>query len=75
MDTGRAHVLSRLAAEKRQALGCFEYERAAQIQSQIDGLSVGGTHNPAAEKAASPSRTPRKTTPVRRPARPPRKGI
>lgn len=75
MDSGRAHALGRLADEKRQALGCFEYVRAAELQAQIDELSRGSQRNPAAEQAARPrpSVSTRKP-PARRPARPPRKG-
>lgn len=51
----RAHVLGRLEAERRQALGCFEHQRAAELQEQIDRLSQGSAVNPAKETTGRPA--------------------
>ena len=58
---GRAHILSRLEAERRQATGCFEHERAAELGRQIQQLSAGDPVNPARETTA-------RQTAARRPA-------
>lgn len=45
----RAPVLARLEAEQRQAEGCYEYARAAELGQQIRQLSVGTGVSPAKE--------------------------
>lgn len=49
MVATREYVLSRLAAERRQAEQCFAYERVAEIDGQMAALSAGQPGNPAAE--------------------------
>jgi excinuclease UvrABC nuclease subunit len=46
----RSRTLDRLEAERRQAEGCFEHERAAELAAQIARLSAAGSsQNPARE--------------------------
>lgn len=45
----RSHVLDRLAAERRQAAGCFEWGRVAELDQQIAVLSRGNATSPAHE--------------------------
>jgi excinuclease UvrABC nuclease subunit len=45
----RAAVLAHLEAEARQAEGCFEYRRAAELRAQITQLSAGTPQPPAKE--------------------------
>jgi hypothetical protein len=54
----REYVLQRLAAERRQAEQCFEWQRVAEIDAQVTRLSAGAAVSPAKE-----------TTAARRPAR------
>lgn len=57
----RTLVLSRLAAERRQAEGCRETGRVAEIDAQIARLSAGTTENPARETTGRrPARNPRR---------------
>lgn len=51
---GRAVIIGRLQAELRQAEGCFEHARAAELREQIAGLSRGSADNPATETTAAP---------------------
>lgn len=51
----RSYALERLEAERRQAVGCFEHERAAELAAQIAKLSAGAPHNPAAETTSRPA--------------------
>jgi hypothetical protein len=46
---GRAYILGRLEAEARQARGCFEWRRAAEIETQIRELSAGTPASPVRE--------------------------
>ena len=46
---GRAYILGRLEAELRQARGCFTWERAAELETQIRDLSAGTPASPARE--------------------------
>ena len=55
----RSHVLSRLEAERRQAVGCFEWERAAEIRAQMDRLSQGSAASPRRETAGRTKRRAR----------------
>lgn len=52
---GRALVLSRLEAERRQAEGCFEHERAAELGAQIRRLSIGTAADPSRETTGRPA--------------------
>jgi hypothetical protein len=54
----RAVIIGRLEAEARQAEGCFEYDRAAELRAQAARMSQGSAASPAQE-----------TTAARRPAR------
>lgn len=54
----RAVIIGRLEAEARQAEGCFEYERAAELRARAARMSAGSAQPPA-----------RETTAARRPAR------
>jgi hypothetical protein len=48
----RSHFLSRLEAERRQAEGCFEWQRAAELAAQIRQMSAGTPASPARETTA-----------------------
>lgn len=50
--TPRPHVLARLEAERRQAAGCFEWRRVAELDAQIASLSRGTPESPRKETAA-----------------------
>lgn len=56
--TARAGIIGRLEAELRQAEGCYEHARAAELRTQIKQLSAGTAVPPA-----------RETTAAKRPAR------
>lgn len=50
LTPARPYTLDRLEAERRQAEGCFEYKRAAELAAQIARLSAAGSsQNPARE--------------------------
>jgi hypothetical protein len=51
----RSHILDRLEAERRQALGCFEFTRAEELAAQIRELSAGTAQNPATETTSRPA--------------------
>lgn len=55
----RAVVLSRLEAEERQAEGCYEHDRAAELRAQIRRLSAGSAQPPARETTTAASRPAR----------------
>lgn len=52
----RAVVIGRLEAELRQAVGCFEHDRAAELRAQIARMSAGSTQNPAKETTGRTTR-------------------
>jgi hypothetical protein len=51
---GRAHILSRLETERRQAEGCGAWERERELAAQIRQLSAGDAQNPARETTGRP---------------------
>jgi hypothetical protein len=43
-------------AERRQAVGCFEHDRVAELDRQIAQISAAGSdHNPARETTSRPA--------------------
>lgn len=57
----RAHVLGRLQAERRAALGCYEYGRVAEIDAQIRRLSAGSAAIPSRETTGRPAARKQRT--------------
>lgn len=56
LTPARSHVLTRLEAERRQAVCCFEFERAEELARQIRQISAAGAdHNPARETTSRPA--------------------
>lgn len=51
----RAVIIGRLEAEARQAEGCFEYGRAAELREQAKRLSAGTAASPATETTGRPA--------------------
>lgn len=57
----RAQILSQLEAERRQAEGCYAWDRERELRAQIGQLSAGTPANPSTEttgrRAARKQRT------------------
>lgn len=60
----RALVLERLAAERRAAADCQQWEYVAELDERIKALSSDSSPvNPARETTAAPRRTPNRRSP------------